>query len=257
MTRYQTVRYNAVGFGLQFFAASVGAFTDFCVGKLTNKLSLAVFGWLIATLTISALLALFADKAEMPRPQSPQSAWASLSRWFAIYLNRSQSRAAWPSIVNATYISLLAIVAYWTLVFAFIVLRYTAQAKTSVSWLGEGSPFDQFVVAQAVKYQLSHTAIEFAGAVFLIGLLLRPPLVLPAGIMVVCAVNAASLYLPALSMAAQGPPTQLVASLSRVDGYLLRLHGDLVVPGCFGMLVCGFIICWIIHLRIEAKSKLT
>ena len=254
MTRYQTVRYNTVSFGLQFFAVSVGALTDFCVGKLTNKLSLAVFGWLIATLFISAMLALFADKTALPRPQSTRSAWASLSRWFAVYLNQSQSRAAWPSIVNAALISLLATAAYWILMLAFIVLRYAAQVKTSISWLGEGSPFDQFVVAEAVKYQLSSTAMAFTGAVFLIGLLLRPPLVLPAGIMAVCAVNAASISLPSLSTAAQGPPSQLVASLSRLDGYLLRLHGDLVVPGCLGMLFCGFIMCGIIHRRINAKS---
>ena len=255
MTRYQTVRYSIVGFGLQFFAASVGALTDFCVGKLTNKLTLAVFGWLIATLAVSALLALFADKTASPRPQSPQSAWLSLSRWFAIYLNRSQSRAAWPSIVNAAFVSLLATATYWILILAFIVLRYAAQVKTSISWLGQGSPFDQFVVTEVAQNQLSHTAIEFAGAVFLIGLLLRPPLVLPAGIIGVCAVNAISTYLPPLSTTAQGPPTQLVAPLYRADSYLFRLHGDQVVLGCLGMLICGFMICGMIHRRINAKAN--
>ena len=48
MTRYHAARYNTVSFGLQFCAVSVGAFTDFLVGKLTNELSLAVFGWLVA-----------------------------------------------------------------------------------------------------------------------------------------------------------------------------------------------------------------
>jgi hypothetical protein len=255
MTRYQTARQNTVSFGLQFLAASIGALTDFCVGKLTNKLSLALFAWLVATLFVSAMLALFAEEAALPRPRSAQSAWAGLSRWFALYVNQGQRRAAWPSIVNATLISLLATITYCVLMLAFIVLRYAAQVKAPTSWLGEGSPFDQFVAAQAVKYQLSRTAMEFAGAVFLIGLLLRPPLVLPAGIMAVCAFNALSVSLPALSTVGQGPPTQLVAPLVKMDGYLLRLPGDLVVLGCLGLLACGFIMCGVIHQRIGAKSQ--
>ena len=225
------------------------------MGKLTDKLSLAVFGWLVATLFVSATLALLADKTSLPRPQAPQSAWVSLSRWFALYVNQNRSRAAWPSIANAAFITLLASITYCLLMLAFIVLRYTAQVKSQSSWLGAGSPFDQFVVAQSIKYQLSHVAMEFAGAVFLIGLLLRPPLVLPAGVMAVCGVNAASISLPPLSTVRQGPPTQLVAPLSRADGYLLRLHGDMVVLGCLAILAVGFIMCGMIHRRVSAKSQ--
>lgn len=257
MTRYNAVRYNAVSFGLQLLAVSVGAFTDFLVGKLTNKLSLAVLGWLAATIFMSALLALFADKTAAPRGQYTQSAWASLSRWFSVYINQSRSRAAWPSIVNAAVISLLATCTYAMLMLAFVVMRYAAQVKSPHNWLGPGSPFDQFVVAEAVKYQLSHTALEFTGAVFLIGLILRPPFVLPAGIMAVGVVNAASISLPPLRRAAQGPPTQLVAPVSRLDGYLLRLHGDFVVVGCLALLAASAITCWIIHHRIEVKNQLT
>src|SRR5262249_15817444 len=155
--------------------------------------SLAVFGWLVATIFVSAILALFADKAAVPQARSSRAAWASLSRWFSVYINHSRSRAAWPSIVNAAVISLLAILTYGMLMLAFVVLGYPAQVKPPHSWLGQGSPFDQFVVTQAVTYQLSHTALEFAGAVFLIGLILRPSFVLPAGIMAVSVMNATSI----------------------------------------------------------------
>jgi len=248
------MRYSTVSFGLQFLAVSVGALTDFFVGKLTDKLSLAVLGWLVATLFASAMLALFADRTAVPAFRHSQSAWTSLSRWFAVHINQSKSRAAWPSIANAAMISLLAVITYCMLMLALVVLRYSGQVKSSAMWLGSGSPFDHFVISEAVGYQLSQTAIDFAGAVLLIGLVLRPPLVLPAGIMIVGCVNGTSLYLPPLHSSAQGPPTQLVAPLFRIDSYLLQLPRNLVVLGCLGLLACCFAMCGIIHRRIAAKG---
>src|SRR5215471_20618704 len=108
-------RYNTVGYGWQFLAASAGALADFCVGKLTDKLSLAVFAWLVVTLAVSALLALVADETAQSRRHSQgyvQAGLSGLSRWFSVYLSQSRSQAVWPSIVNAAWISLLAVVAY-------------------------------------------------------------------------------------------------------------------------------------------------
>ena len=252
-------RYTTVGYGWQFLAASAGALADFCVGKLTNKLSLAVFAWLVVTLAVSALLALVADETAQSRRRSPgyvrASLSQSLSRWFSVYLSQSRSQAVWPSIVNAAWISLLAVVAYCLQIFALIVLRYTDEVKALDLWLGRGSPFDNFVVTEALKNQLSHTALNFAIAVFLIALLLRPPFVLPAGIIGVSVINAFSLSLPPLSAAAQDPPTQLIAPVSWLDSRLLQLNQNLVVPVCIGVLFGGIFLCHVIHRRVGAKSR--
>jgi hypothetical protein len=255
-------RYNTVSFGWQFLAAAAGALADFCVGKLTNKLSLAVFGWLVATLAVSAILALFADETAQPRQRQRPAGYVraslsqSLSRWFTVYLNQSRSRAVWPSIVNAAGIAFLATVTYGMLTLALIVMRYAGEVRAQARWLGKGSPFDNLVVTEALKYQFSHTALNFAIAALLIALLLRPPFVLPAGIIAVCAINGFSLSLPRLSAIQQDPPTQLIAPVSWMDDHFLQLRQALVVPGCIGILLCGLLLCEVIHRRIGAKSRL-
>jgi hypothetical protein len=242
--------FRSVGFGLQLTAAAVGAVGDYLMGKLTANWTWALFTWLGVTIVASAILAVAINEAQAQSAAARIN--ANLSRWFSVKLQQSQQRAAWPGFRDAFWIALFALFEYWVLTLTIIVLRYAQHKGSTANWLGHGSPFNQSVIEMAVRYQLSSTMVWFVFVVLLIAFILKPPAVLPVGILAVCAVNSLSIPLDPLRVMSGDPPSQLSAPLYTADGWILQLQEKALVGVCIAATIAAALILGgMIHARVS------
>ncbi len=151
----------------------------------------------------------------------------------------------WITMVNAMLVAGLAAVASYAFTLAALTFRFPAM--TGSSELGRQSSYDQSAIVFIGNFQTSSTAAWLIVACFVLALLVRPPVVLPLGVIAASLTNAAIVAMPPLTHNVIGLRSQLATSLSIPDTWLMRLPAALVLFGCLAPFALGVIICGLIN----------
>jgi hypothetical protein len=239
-------------FAIQLAVTTVGAVLDYLVGRLTNRPSLGILCWALLILVAAAVLDFFKDAVQEHRIRSSGPGWNTASNrvFTAAGIIRGRiDQFRWPTVVNAITVAVLAGIAGYVIALAVIIFRFLKVAGGPV--LGAHSPYDQSAISLISSFQTSSTMAWFIVVCFAIALFLRPPVVLPLGVMAISVANSIVLAVPPLSPAAADPNSQLADSLSMPDAWLLDLPAKSVILGCVAAFVVGIMACGFISQRMN------
>jgi len=234
-------------FAIQLAVTTAGALLDYFVGRLTNKMSLGILAWAVLTLIAAAALDFARDVWREHRTAGygygRSTPGGGLAKAAGVVRGRIRT-FRWTTVVNAMLVAGLAAVASYAFTLAVLTVRFLA--VTGSSELGQQSPYNDSAIAFIGNFQASSTAAWLVVACFVLALLLRPPVVLPLGVVAVSLINAAIVAMPSLTRNVILLRSQLATSLSIPDTWLMGLPADLVLFGCLapfglGVLTCGLI----------------
>jgi hypothetical protein len=249
--------YRPSRFALKLAATAVATFLDYLVGRLTNRLSLAVIVWAVVTLVASALLDYlreiwgFGQDGGYSGPYTGPWPRSSLAAWMRMVRRRHPHGLNWQSVLRATWVGALAGAAGYTITLSVVSVRYVAWHQSSQYWLGLDSPYNRPMTVFVANFQSSGTMFTFMLASFAIALLLRPALALPLGVIGVSVVNSLVLPLPSLSALGTQFTSQLANSFSIADSYMFRLPEQAVPLGILGAFAVGMILCGFISAALR------
>ena len=239
---------RSVKFAIQLAVTAAGAVLDYFVGRLTDKMSLGILAWTGLVLVAAAAIDFARDAWREHRPARDGYGWPTPGGGLAKaagVIRGGVRTFRWIAIVNAMLVAGLAAVASYAFTLAALTFRFLAM--TGGSELGQQSPYNQPAVAFICNFQASSTAAWLVVACFVLTLLLRPPVVLPLGVVAVSVTNAAIVALPPLTGDTIFPRSQLAISLSIPDTWLMRLPTELVLFGCLAPFALGVIVCGLIN----------
>jgi hypothetical protein len=240
-------------FAIQLAVTTAGAILDYLVGRLTNKLTLGILCWVLLTIVAAASLDFIKDAWHGHRNRYDNAAGgyspgSGLTTVAGIIRGRAD-KFRWATVVNSFVVAALAGIASYAFAAAVITLRLIAVQNGPE--LGKNSPYDQAAISFISSFQTSPTTAWFIVACFALALILRPPVVLPLGVVAVSLANTILLALPGLSPTAPALASQLSYSLSAPDGWLFDLPVRYLVLGCVGAFAVGLIACGAISRRIN------
>jgi hypothetical protein len=133
-------------------------------------------------------------------------------------------------VIGAIVIGILAGIACYAFALATLIIRFLVVAGGPAA--GLKSPYDRSAITFVSNFQASSATAWLMVATFGMALILRPPVVLPLGVMAGSVTNAAIVAIPSLTRAATGLQSQVAISLSVPEGRLLQLPDTWVLFGC-------------------------
>lgn len=239
-------------FALQLAVTVAGAILNYFVGRLTNTPSLGIAAWATLTIVAAATLDFCKDlwlerhgRQRQPGQVALGTGWV---RAAGIVRGRID-RFRWTSVIGAIVIGILAGVACYAFSLATLTIRFLAVAGGPP--LGMKSPYDHSAIMFISNFQTSSATAWLMVASFAMALTLRPPVVLPLGVMAVSVTNAAIVAIPSLTPVATDLQSQVAVSLSTLEGPLVQLPYTCVLFGCAIPLVIGVIACCFINLSLN------
>src|ERR1700739_2444954 len=186
---------------ISFLVVVAATLTDYLVGRLANSPSLGIACWAGLVLVVSVIL----HPIREGHRDHDDSARYTSSLDLTIFNNvvRGADIFRWKTI----FISMVAAVLAGTCAYIFILVTFTVRyaAVDHGPRLGKGSPFNHSAMMHIVGFQTSSTALWFVVASFFLALFLRPPALLPLGVIGVSIAIAGGGALSPLTTAAGGP----------------------------------------------------
>jgi hypothetical protein len=238
----------------QIAATAAGAFLDYFVGRLTNRLSVGIAVWAAVTLLASVILEYIKNYSNERPATSGSGDWSTsgVSRepWIVV-MRRRHPQGGWGSIMDALKVAGLTAIACYIFALGAISLRFVDQHNAIK--LGAKSPYDASFVTSVASIQCSSTTMILIGASFLLAATLRPSVMLPLGVGAASIINAFSLPLAQPSTQVNQPTSQFIESLSQPDAWFFRIPQDAVPWSCLGLLVLGIVLCDWAHKAIYRR----
>ena len=230
---------------------TAGATLDYLVGRLTNKLSAGILAWALLTLFAAASLD-FAKDVWAEHHGHGNAVWTTTGGGLISAAGIIRGRLdhfRWATVINAFAAAALAGIACYAFSVAVITFRFLTVPGGPL--LGGRSPYDQSAIAFISAFQASSTIAWFVVACFAIALILRPPVVLPLGVIAVSVANAIVLALPHLSRSDVPFRDQVASTLAAPDSWLLSLPSKSVLLGCAISFFIGIVACGAISRRVS------
>ena len=229
-------------FMISFLVAVVATLSDYLIGRLINSPSLGIFCWAGLVMLVSAVLDTYREWRREHAHNSGGGYTVSLDLTNVL---RGADIFRWGTIISSIAAAAFAAVGAYIFILATFTLRYTAVSNGPK--LGKLSPYDHSAVTRIVGFQTSSVVLWFIVACFFLALLLRPPALLPLGVMGVSLANAANAPLAPLTRSIDGPSSQLAQTLSQPDAWFLKALPADLFWACLAALVVGIAVCWCIN----------
>lgn len=227
---------------ISVIAAASATVGDYLVGRLVDSPSLGVAFWAGAVVLVSAVI----DAHREWDRKHGRNGGAGYATTFDLTILNNMLRGVdalrWGTIISSIAAAVCAAGGAYIFVLATFALRYTAVPGGPK--LGEHSSYDRSAVTHIVEFQTSSTILWFVIACFFLALLLRPPALLPLGVMGVPLANAASAPLAPLTRNPDGPSSQLTQTLVQPDAWFFQVPPGDVFWACLAALAAGVVICW-------------
>jgi hypothetical protein len=239
---------------ISFLVAVAATLADYLVGRLANSPSLGIACWAGLVLAVSAVLDAFREWHRDHGHGNGARYTSALDLTIFNNVVRGVEIFRWGTILTSMVAAVLAGICAYIFILVTFTVRYAAVDHGPK--LGKSSPFNHSALMHIVGYQTSSTALWFVVASFFLALFLRPPALLPLGVIGVSIASAASVALSPLTRSAGGPFSQLTQSLSAPDAWFFSVPAGDLIWACFAAFVLGVLICGFINVILApVKSQ--